>query len=159
MKKEAVGSLFGDGEEMTTVKIDIENLSEFDGKRILELEKETVGFYVSGHPLDEHKEKIEQGKQTIRHAKKAYKGMTIIVAGILSEIKPFTTKKGDKMAFIKLSDYTDSIEAVAFPRTYSKYKDILRQENCVAFKGKINERNGEKSFVIDKIKELKKPIE
>ncbi len=140
-------------------KLTLPDADEAPMSDMLRWEKELLGLYVSGHPLDAHKEMIEQGKQTIRHAKNAYKGMNVIVAGILSEIKPFTTKKGDKMAFIKLSDYTDTIEAVAFPRTFTKYREILKQENCVAFKGKINERNGEKSFVIDKIKELKKPIE
>ncbi len=122
---------------------------------LLRWEKELLGLYVSGHPLDPFKERLVERRQNVASAKKCFSGLETVVAGILSEVKLFTTKKGDKMAFIKLSDYDDTIEAVAFPKTYAKYKDILVQENCVAFKGKVKDRNGEKSFIIDKIKELK----
>ena len=122
---------------------------------MLKWEKELLGLYISGHPLDPFKEKLERLGQTITNAKQCYIGLEIKVGGILSEVKPFTTKKGDKMAFIKLSDYTNTIEAVAFPKTYDEYRAILTVENCVIFKGRVNDRNGERSFVIDKVRELK----
>jgi DNA polymerase-3 subunit alpha len=122
---------------------------------MLKWEKELLGLYVSGHPLDPHFERLQKLGQTISQAKKMYAGVEIKVGGILSEVKPFTTKKGDKMAFLKLSDYTESIEAVVFPRTYTEFRELLQPEKCVAFKGKINDRNGEKSFVVDKVRELR----
>jgi len=121
---------------------------------MLKWEKELLGLYVSGHPLDEHKERLERLGQSIQDVKRGFAGVQTVVAGILSEVKPFTTKKGDKMAFLKLTDYDDTIEAVAFPKIYEEYKEKLVQENCVAFKGRVNERNGEKSFVVDKVKNL-----
>jgi DNA polymerase-3 subunit alpha len=121
---------------------------------MLRWEKELLGLYISGHPLDAHKDKLEKFGKTLEDARRGYIGVETVIMGILSEVKPFTTKKGDKMAFIKISDYDSTMEAVAFPKTYTEYRDILVQENCVALKGKTNERNNERSFIIDKVKAL-----
>jgi len=144
----AQGSLFGG--TTTLVLPEAEQASMRD---MLTWEKELLGLYVSGHPLDEHKERLKKFG-TVRAAKEGYVGIDIVVAGILTEVKPFTTKKGDKMAFLKLSDYEDSIEAVAFPSIYTEHRETLVPDMCVAFKGKVNARNGEKSFVVDKVKRL-----
>jgi len=58
------------------------------------------------------------------------------------------------MAFVKLSDYGDTIETVVFPRTMAEYKKILLKDKCVAIKGKISMRNGEITLIVDKMKEL-----
>ncbi len=155
-------SLFASSEDTGTLTLpEAEQASQSD---MLRWEKELLGLYISGHPLDEYKERLEKFGRTITDVKRGYVGADTIAAGILTEVKPFTTKKGDKMAFIKLSDYGDTIEAVAFPKIYNEFRNILVQENCVAFKGRTNERNGERSFVIDKVKALsdfrnKKPEE
>lgn len=126
---------------------------------MLRWEKELLGLYISGHPLDAHKARLEKFGQTIEDAKRGYVGVETVIAGILSEVKTFTTKKGDKMAFIKIADYNSSIEAVAFPKIFNEYRNILLKENCVALKGRINERNGERSFVIEKVKALTPPTD
>ena len=69
-------------------------------------------------------------------------------------VKPFNTKKGDMMAFLTLTDFSGSIEAVAFPKLYEGNKSLLQVDKCLAVKGKVNERNGTKSFIIEKVKEL-----
>jgi DNA polymerase-3 subunit alpha len=58
------------------------------------------------------------------------------------------------MAFLKLADYSGSIECVVFSRLYAQFRDLLRAENCVALKGRLSMRNGEPSIVIENIKEL-----
>ncbi len=112
-----------------------------------------MGLYVSGHPLDLHAERLLKFN-TVEQVKKVYIGVDTTVAGILTEVKPLTTKKGDRMAFLKIADRTTSIEAVAFPEVYNTFREVLVADNCVVFKGKINERNGERSFLVDKVKEL-----
>ncbi len=121
---------------------------------MLRWEKELLGLYVSGHPLDAHREKLASLGRTITDTKHGYPGVDAVIAGILTEVKPLTTKKGDKMAFLSLADYSGSIEAVAFPKVFEEYRELLVPEACVAFKGKVNERNGERSFVVDKVKRL-----
>ncbi len=140
-------SLFG-GTTLTLPECEQASMSD-----MLAWEKELLGLYVSGHPLDAHKERLAKFK-TILEVKQGYAGIEEVVAGILTEVKPFTTKKGDRMAFLKLADYEDSIEAVVFPETYANYRELLAANNCVAFKGKVNIRNGERSFLVDKVKLL-----
>lgn len=121
----------------------------------LSWEKELLGLYVSGHPLDRFKEKLESRNASIKISKeKLHEGTTGIIAGIVEEAKEILTKKGDKMAFLKIADLSDSIEAVAFPRTLEEFKDLLQPEKCIAIKGKISHRNGEISMIIDKVKAL-----
>ncbi|MCI5108575.1 MAG: DNA polymerase III subunit alpha [Candidatus Pacebacteria bacterium] len=121
----------------------------------LSWEKELLGLYISGHPLDKYKEKLEKnGGASIERVFKAPTNTTVICAGLITNIREIFTKKGDKMAFITLSDYNGGIEAVAFPKAMEEYGNILQSEKCVVVKGKVNERNGEKSILIDKVKEL-----
>lgn len=148
----AQASLFSVVESSTALTLP--EAAEAAQRDMLAWEKELLGLYISGHPLDEHSEKIKKLGRTIEDARRGYIGVETVLMGILSEVKSFTTKKGDKMAFIKISDYESMIEAVAFPKTYTEFRDILTQENCVAFKGRVNERNGERSFIIEKVKKL-----
>lgn len=117
-------------------------------------EKELLGLYVSGHPLDEHKEKLGNRSATLRAIKGLRDGATVVAAGIIEDVREVITKKGDRMAFIKLADYDDVLEVVAFPKLYAEAKNLLVKEKCVKIKGKVSERNGEKSLAADAVKEL-----
>ncbi len=118
-------------------------------------ERELLGLYLSGHPLDKFKKTIEEKKFSIKNAKTDSKeGKEVMVAGIIEEIREIITKKGDNMAFVKISDYSEMLEMVVFPKTMSGCRDLLIKDKCVAVKGKISLRNGEISLIVDKIKEL-----
>jgi len=64
------------------------------------------------------------------------------------------TKKGDKMAFVRISDFTGSVECVVFPTVFEEYRSMLKPDLCVIIKAKNSDRNGEQSLLVDKIKEL-----
>ncbi len=118
-------------------------------------EKELLGLYVSGHPLDTHKEKMAKRELSIKDVREGLKeGMIAIAYGVLEEVRPILTKKGDKMVFLKITDDSGSIEAVAFPRTYKEYEAIFTPENCIALKGRLSMRNGIPSIVVEKAKAL-----
>lgn len=80
----------------------------------------------------------------------------VIVAGIIEEAKEIATKKDPtiKMMFLKLADFTGSIEVVVFPKTYEQFKGVLKPEACVAIKAKTSSRNGTPSLIIDTVKVL-----
>ncbi len=80
--------------------------------------------------------------------------MMAVAYGLLEEVKPILTKKGDKMVFLKIADYTGSIEAVAFPKTYKEYETLFQPDACVAIKGRLSNRNGIPSILIEKAKAL-----
>ncbi|MCA9362080.1 DNA polymerase III subunit alpha [Candidatus Kaiserbacteria bacterium] len=116
-------------------------------------EKELLGVYVSGHPLDAVAAEVEK-RPRIEQVKKSYQGVTVVTTGLIESVKELLTKKGDRMAFIKLADQQDSIETVAFPETYHDNRELLVPGTCVAIKGKFNLRNDEPSILIDKVKKL-----
>jgi DNA polymerase-3 subunit alpha len=118
-------------------------------------ERELLGLYLSGHPLDKFKKTIEEKKYSIKNIKDEPKeGKEVMVAGMIEELREIITKKGDPMAFMKLSDYSDTLETVVFPKIMTQYKNLLLKDKCVAIKGKISLRNGEITLIVDKMKEL-----
>lgn len=121
----------------------------------LKWEKELLGLYISGHPLDKHRSKLQGRAMTIERIRSGMQeGMIAVASGLIEEVKPMLTKKGDKMLFLKIGDYTGNMEVVIFPRTYTEAKDILLLDNCVAIKGKVSHRNGSVSLVADAVKAL-----
>lgn len=124
-------------------------------KEKLEWEKELIGIYVSGHPTDQFQHELERYKGSIDNAHKEDRpGFPIIVGGVVMEAKTILTKKGERMGFFKIADKEHSIEAVAFPKTYTEAKDALKSGVCVLVKGKLSRRNDEQSLLIDKVKKL-----
>jgi len=118
-------------------------------------EKELLGLYISGHPLDRLRKKLESRKMNIKRVKEDMgNGMQVAIAGIIETIRPIITKNNERMAFLKIADLNDSIEAVAFPSIFKESVDILVPEKCIAFSGKVSNRNGDKSIVIEAVKEI-----
>ncbi|MSR70761.1 DNA polymerase III subunit alpha [Candidatus Kaiserbacteria bacterium] len=123
-------------------------------------EKELLGLYVSGHPLDRVRERLQKAHQsgkalTIADIKVQVKpGATTVAAGMLEDVRVILTKGGDQMAFVKLADYGGSIEAVIFPKIFAEHRDLLVAENCIALKGRLSTRNGELSLVAEVLKAL-----
>jgi len=118
-------------------------------------EKELLGLYVSGHPLDRYREKLANQKTTIKKVKEEIKeGEIVVVGGQLVEVKPHLTKGGDKMLFTKLADLSDSIEMVVFPRTLTEFPTIFNVDSCIAVKARVTLRNSEKSLIAEKAKVL-----
>ena len=119
-------------------------------------EKELLGLYISGHPLDRLRDKLENRDMNIKKIKeKMGNGMKVTVAGIIETARVIITKGGnDRMAFLKISDLTGSIEAVVFPNIFRESAEMLVPEKCIALSGKVSLRNGEKSIIIEAVKEI-----
>ncbi len=126
-----------------------------DMKDKLAWEKELLGLYVSGHPLEKFREMITKKDMNIQKAiTEAKEGSPVIFAAIINEVRVVQTKGNETMAFITLSDFTGSSEAVVFPRVYREFRNSILADKCLAVKATVNTRNGEKSFVIERMKEL-----
>jgi DNA polymerase-3 subunit alpha len=80
--------------------------------------------------------------------------MPVTVACIIDSVRPIMTKKNDRMAFIKISDFTGTIEAVVFSKLFETQKDLLVADTIIAISGKVTLRNGEKSLVIENLKRI-----
>ncbi len=124
-------------------------------KQKLTWEKELLGLFVSGFPLDPWKEKISARNIDIQKVHiQTPDGREVSLAVVIEVIKITITKKGDKMGLLKLRDYTGCIEVAVFPETYKKYKNLIVIDVPLVIKGKVSTRNGEKTIAIDEIKEL-----
>lgn len=118
-------------------------------------EKELLGIYVSGHPLDAHTEKTAKAGTSIAAIKADPKsGFTVILPVLVDETRTLLTKKGEKMAFVKVSDKSDSIEAVAFPKIFAEHGALIEPGTCILVKATISVRNGETSLSIENLKRL-----
>lgn len=147
-------SLFGSLNNSQS-EIKLKDVPEMPIAEKLKWEKELLGLYISGHPLDKFKEKLEGKAMTVEKIITQMKdGMLAVVSGIVDEIKPLLTKTGDRMLFIKMTDFTGTLEVVVFPRTYNSIKDLLVLEKCLAIKGKVSHRNGGVSLIAEVAKEL-----
>jgi DNA polymerase-3 subunit alpha len=151
-RPEGQDSLFGSTDTSSILMlVDAEDVEQ---KQKLAWEKELLGLYVSGHPLETHVKKLK-GKPSIADIKtKNREGTVTVIAGIIAENKTILTKNGDKMSFIRLADLSDSIEAVAFPRVLTEHGELLATDSCVLLKGRISSRNDEKSFIIEAVRAL-----
>ncbi|HVW71614.1 MAG TPA: OB-fold nucleic acid binding domain-containing protein, partial [Candidatus Paceibacterota bacterium] len=124
-------------------------------KEKLEAEKELLGIYVSGHPLDAHEDTLNKAKLTLSTVKAdPQKGRPIIIPALVSEVRTVLTKSGEKMAFVKFEDKTDSIEGVIFPKLFKEHGPKVTPGTCLLLKATISNRNGEASLAIENLKVL-----
>jgi DNA polymerase-3 subunit alpha len=148
-------SLFGGMQTGGVADLTLEPAEEATQAQKLQWEKELLGLYISGHPLDKHREKLNNRGKTITTIKQTtYEGVTTVVGGIIEDLRIVLTKKGDKMAFAKIADLSGSIEIVFFPKLFTEQQTLVVPEACVAVKGRYSLRNGEPSIVAEAVKAL-----
>ncbi len=148
-------SLFGlmaDQSSVPTLKF--KSFPPAEATQKLAWEKELLGLYLSGHPLDKFKDKFANTEHTIEKVKTSAENAQVIAGGLIEDVRVITTKSGEPMAFIRLMDFTGSIECVVFSRPYAQFRDLLVSESCVALKGRLSMRNNEPSIVIESLKGL-----
>ncbi len=126
--------------------------AEVTRREQLEWERELIGLYVSDHPLSTVMDAIDQN---VTHYStelvEANERQQVRVAGLISRIRPHTTKKGDPMGFVTLEDVQGNIDLVIFPRTWAKYRDFIDFDNIVMVDGKIDARGAEPKILVDHI--------
>ncbi|NLA74235.1 MAG: DNA polymerase III subunit alpha, partial [Deltaproteobacteria bacterium] len=118
-------------------------LNEWSDKEKLRREKESLGFYITGHPLNEYQKEAEQyATSTIAGLIKAGDRSQVKVAGVIADIKTKRTKKGDRMAVVSLEDQTDSVETVFFPDAFNSSSHLLKGDDPVLLTGVVEINEG-----------------
>jgi DNA polymerase-3 subunit alpha len=120
----------------------------------LSWEKELLGLYISGHPLEKYRDIISKKDIDIKRALEKKDGETAVLAVMVSAIRPIQTKKNETMAFMTIADFSGSAEVVVFPRAYKECLALLQLDKCLAVKVTVNSRNDEKGFILEKAKGL-----
>ncbi len=150
-------SLFGGASEVKAPEFKLRETAPATQMEKLSWEKELLGLYISGHPLDRLRDKLKDKPMNVKKIKEdptVGNGYPITIGGMIIEVKPIITKKNERMAFIKIEDLTGNIEAVVFPSLFSTMTELIAPEKCIAFSGKVSIRNGEKSIIIEAMKEI-----
>lgn len=148
-------SLFGEMADTSTLPtLRLEKASEVSQKEKLKWEKDLLGLYISGHPLEAYKDKLETKATTIKKLENLKEGDTTVIAGIIETIRDILTKKNERMLFIQVTDFSGSTDVVVFPKVFEEFRNFITAENCIAIKGKVSKRKGETSFIAEKIKAL-----
>lgn len=117
---------------------EIVSLQEMDDQEMLSHERELLGFYVSGHPLDVYSSAINAGDfQNIEDLSSSANGSAATVACLISTIQEKQTKKGDTMAFAVVEDKTGQMDVVLFSTTYAKFKHVVKSGKPLMLRGKL----------------------
>ncbi|MBG9982316.1 DNA polymerase III subunit alpha [Aerococcaceae bacterium DSM 111020] len=130
----------------------IEPIEEYDLMEKIQLEREYLGFALSGHPMDHFIPIIQQHNQLmlIEELSEVTNNRTIETIGLIEAIKIIQTKKGDDMAFVTLSDEFYQIEGVIFPQVFNRSQSLLNQYQIVHVKGKKStNKRGNQQIIIN----------
>ncbi|PLX86836.1 MAG: DNA polymerase III subunit alpha [Desulfuromonas sp.] len=135
-------SLFGSQEMVSVAGHGYGTLPEVDEwpeKELLAFEKEALGFYVTGHPLDRHRDAMKRMAtcETTALPERNDKE-SVRVCGIVAGLKELMTKKGDRMAFVTLEDLSGSVEMVVFPETYAAGMELFQGEEPLLVAGELD---------------------
>ena len=155
-KKQAVNSLWGDDAEMTTVTLELTHTDEFEPMEILDLEKESLGFYVSGHPLDKYREMLDGIKYTLSsEIDELADGSQALFIGKIEGIVEKISKKGNKFGIASIMDLHGNIELMLFENRLKELEEDFDISKPIAFKVKITKDGDFTRMNILKIESLK----
>lgn len=155
-------SLFGQSEPVHEVAY--KPLPDASAREKIDWERQLLGFYVSGHPLDRFKNEMKQCvplSELEGEGRVTLDGKLITVGGIINHVKGMVTKKGAPMGYITLEDFTGEIEVVVFPSAWEKYRELLRNDAAILLSGRVqaNERTvhilAERIALLDDVKQRK----
>ena len=158
-----------DDQEMQKIKYTFTELKEYSEKELLSMEKEMLGIYISGHPLEKYREKIKEiATVNILELKEANEaisnnvetnirdGQRVKLVGIITKIKKKFTKTNKIMAFVTVEDLYGSCEVVVFESCYNNCSNLLFEESIVVIDGRVSmKEDTDVSIVANSITEMK----
>jgi DNA polymerase-3 subunit alpha len=149
--------LFGLEEEINW-SIEYPDIRPFTVIQQLELERELLGIFLSGHPLDAYEELLQSGGVSpIAHLIEMPDLSEVIVAGMVVSVKTIVTKKGLQMAFIELEDRVEKVEVVLFPETWKKYNKLIQKGELLLMKAKLQQQDEDIKLLADQVAVMNNP--
>lgn len=141
------------------------DIPEFEKSDLLSMEKEMLGIYLSGHPLEDYATDLskistiksidliadtEEGLEGMdkTFASGVKDGMQIVIGGIITAVKKKVTKNNSLMAFASVEDLYGTAELLVFPKIYEKYSGLLREETIVIIKGRLSIREDDSPKIL-----------
>jgi DNA polymerase-3 subunit alpha len=128
---------------------------EYDKSELLRLEKETLGLWISEHPLAELAGALKRKcDRMLSDLERCRDGEIVTVGGIVSSVKQLTTKKGDPMVFLRLDDLSGSAEAVVFNSVYAASRELCEADRVLILKGRVDHKEGESKLIAIEVSEF-----
>jgi DNA polymerase-3 subunit alpha len=145
--------LFGELEGVVVApKLTLDTTVEkYNSREQLQWERDLLGLYLSQHPLKAFDDFLREQAVPLSELKPEHDGKSVTVAGSINELREITTKKGQKMAFIKIADMNGEIELLLFPNAYQQTTGIWIRDHVVLVQGKVNAKDREGNLT-DEIK-------
>ena len=135
--------------------IPLPDIPEWDERKKLALEKETVGFYITGHPLDDALREIKTVTDCdIKNLEEWGDDQPVRLGGLIRTCKKHRSKRGDPMAFLTIEDVLESVEVVVFPDTYARCEEILASTDPVIIQGTVQKDERGPKIIADSIDSL-----
>ncbi len=145
-------SLFGGFEEQHDEEDNLPRVSEYSLRELLNMEKETTGLYLSGHPMNEYNDILEKiGASKVLDIKRMNNEegeKRVRLCGIVLSKKMKTTKSNDVMAFVTLEDTTGSLETLVFPRILQESGGIINVNEAVVVEARVSSREDEETKLV-----------
>ncbi|TDI13943.1 MAG: DNA polymerase III subunit alpha [Acidobacteria bacterium] len=118
-------------------------------RELLAYEKETLGFYITGHPLAEYRDILQEfSSRNTRNLESDVPDAEVTIGGIITALKPRKTRKGDWMAVFTLEDLEGVVETLVFPEAYKKLQELLADDLAVLIKGKVESDEGRCRLIV-----------
>lgn len=172
-----------DSDIMEDVKTapELPNIQNFDKAHLLSMEKEMMGVYLSGHPLDKYRDLIDENitantaeifdsnlsgdgenesefiEERSSGSNRFNDGDTVIMAGMVGDLRHMITKSNQEMARLTIEDYYGVITAIVFPRDYAKAKYVLENDAIVAIKGTLSfKEDSDPEILVNRVTEIER---
>ena len=131
------------------------DIPEWEEHVILKNEKDTIGFYITGHPLARFESKIRRySSSSAKDLANTEDGKDVTICGIIAEVRTTLTKKGDKMAYVRLEDLEGSVELIVFPELYRSSSALLTEDRAVLAGGTVNKTDSGFKLKTSRISDL-----
>ncbi|MEY8427220.1 DNA polymerase III subunit alpha [Lachnospiraceae bacterium 46-15] len=148
-------------EEKAAYEIHLPDVGEYDKEQLLAFEKEVLGIYVSGHPLDDYEALWRKNISAVTSdfmqdeetgAVKAEDGAYEVLGGMIASKTVKYTRTNQTMAFITLEDLVGAVEVVIFPKVYERFRNLLEEDSKVFVRGRVSgEEEKDSKLICDKI--------
>ncbi|HQX02305.1 MAG TPA: OB-fold nucleic acid binding domain-containing protein, partial [Anaerolineales bacterium] len=134
-------------------EIHLPEVKNVDKREMLNWERELIGLYITDHPLNEYQATLAQIVSYFSaQLTEASHEEKVRVAGLVTIVRPYTTKTGKAMGFVTIEDIQGNIELVLFPKTWDKHRDVLTVGQIVIVEGKVDNSNPPPKILVDVIK-------
>ncbi len=130
--------LFGGATPEAAVAPAFVEVAEWSEDQRLEGEKETLGLYLTGHPIAKHEKELREIIDCTIAELRPTQDRTLVVAGLVVGLRTMQTRRGDRMAFVTLDDRTGRLELAVFAEFYTRYRELLAKDSLLVVEGQVS---------------------